>query len=367
MHILHLYKDYHPVVGGIENHLRLLAREQARRGHRVTVLAAARSLRGRTWRDGLVEVRLPGRLATLARAPLSPGWLREVARLRPDVAHLHFPYPVGEMAFLALGRAPVEVMTYHSDIIRQRLLKRVYAPLLSRLLQRLDAIIATSRRYAETSPILSRHLAKCHTIPLGVDPQPLLHPDPGRVEAFRARFPGPRLLFAGKLRYYKGLPLLLQAMPKLPGSLIVIGSGPRQTAWRAQAKRMHLAHRVHFLGEVRDEELHAAYAACDLFVLPASHRSEAFGAVLLEAALAGVPAVTTEIGTGTSYVVQDGLTGLVVAPQPEALTGAIQALLDDPDRRRQMGQAARERALAGFTIAAVAERIEGLYRELGAQ
>lgn len=367
MHILHLYKDYYPVLGGIENHLRLLAREQARRGHRVTVLASARRLRGHAWQDDGVEVLMPGRLATVARAPLSPGWVRLVARLRPDVAHLHFPYPVGEMAYLTLGRAPVEVMTYHSDIIRQRFLKRVYGPILKRLLERLDALIATSARYAETSPVLSRYAHKVRAIPLGIDPGPILEADRERVQAFRERFPGPRLLFAGKLRYYKGLPLLFEALQGLEARLIVIGSGPRDAAWRRLSLEMGLGERVHFLGEVPEVELHAAYHAADLFVLPASQRSEAFGAVLLEAAVAGLPAVTTEIGTGTSVVVRHGQSGLVVPPEPGALAEAIRALLEDPTRRRAMGQAARERALREFTIASVAERIERLYQEVGAR
>jgi len=109
--------------------------------------------------------------------------------------------------------------------------------------------------------------------------------------------------------------------------------------------------RVHFLGEVADDELPAYYQAADLFVLPASHRSEAFGVVQLEAMAASTPVVSTALGTGTSFVNQDGVTGFVVPPRnAEALARAVNRLLADSELRRSMGDAGRRRVLGHFTV-----------------
>ena len=148
MRILHLYKDYSPVLGGIENHIRVLAEAQVARGHDVTVLAANRG-----WRTSLqtmngVNVVLASRLGTIASTPISPSLFYWLARIETDIAHLHFPHPPGEVAHLLLGRAAGTVITYHADIVRQRRLLRVYQPLLRRVLARADRILVTSPTYA---------------------------------------------------------------------------------------------------------------------------------------------------------------------------------------------------------------------------
>src|SRR5258706_15897332 len=169
MKILHIYKDYYPVVGGIENHLRQLAEAQAGRGHAVTVLATAPSWRTRIEMRGGVRVILAGRLATLASTPLSLALALQLFRQRPDITHLHFPYPVGDLAQALCGRGRRTGVTYHSDIVRQKGLLRLYAPLLRRTLARADGIIATSPRYVETSPFLAPMAARCTVIPYGIE------------------------------------------------------------------------------------------------------------------------------------------------------------------------------------------------------
>jgi rhamnosyl/mannosyltransferase len=134
--------------------------------------------------------------------------------------------------------------------------------------------------------------------------------------------------------------------------------------WQALAAELGLVDRAHFLGDVTDEDLPSLYHAADCFVLPANARSEAFGRVLLEAMASGLPCVTTELGTGTSWVVQDGLTGRVVPPRDElALADAVGELLADPHRRREMGGAARARVEAEFTQARMVGRVETVYGE----
>ncbi len=171
----------------------------------------------------------------------------------------------------------------------------------------------------------------------------------------------------GRLRYYKGLDTLLRAMPFLPASvrLRVVGTGPMLADWQALAADLGVEDRVVFAGEVADDALPAEYHRASLFVLPANARAEAFGTVLLEAMGSGLPCVTTEVGTGTSWVVQDGITGRVVpARDPQALARAIAGILADPALLRQMGQAARARVEAEFTQSLMVDRVMAAYRSL---
>ncbi|GAP62339.1 hypothetical protein ARMA_0762 [Ardenticatena maritima] len=368
MHILHLYKDYFPVLGGIENHIKLLAEAQAARGHRVTVLVTDPTPRTRREVRNGVEIIKAGRLATVASAPLSVAFPLVLRRLRPDVAHLHFPYPVAEVAYWLFGRARATVLTYHSDVVRQQGWLKLYAPLMQRALAKADRILATSPRYAETSPVLQRFRERVRIVPLGIETARFTQADGAAVAAVRRRYApdgAPLLLFVGKLRYYKGVDWLLRALPAIAEArLLIVGEGPMLNTWRTVAHEAGVHERVHFVGEVPDEQLPAFYHAADVFVLPASARSEAFGTVLLEAMAAGLPLITTEVGTGTSWVNQHGVTGLVVPPRdPSALAEAVNTLVRQPHMRRAMASAARQRALQEFDVAQMVARVEAMYAE----
>ena len=360
MRILHLYKDYYPVLGGIENYIKVLAEAHAAQGYQVTVLVCAPGPRSEVKELHGVRIYRAARLATAASMPLSLQQPLRLARLQADVIHLHAPYPLGEVSAWLLKRRTPWVMTYHSDIVRQKGWLKLYAPLLRRVLRRVDRILVTSPRYLETSQWLRPVRDRCLVSPLGVDHQ-RFHPPATPYEG------PPRLLFVGRLRYYKGLDTLLQALLLLPGdvTLEVVGSGPMLAEWQALAGRLGVASRVHFRGEISDDALLGVYRHVTLFVLPANARAEAFGMVLLEAMASGLPCVTTEIGTGTSWIVQDGVTGFVVPPdQPEALARAIRRLLTDAALRQRMGQAARARVEAEFTQRAMVDRVLTVYREV---
>jgi glycosyltransferase involved in cell wall biosynthesis len=360
VNILHLYKDYHPVLGGIENHIRVLAEAQAAAGHQVIVLVCDPGQHTRIKELNGVKVIKAGRLTTAASMPISLTQPVILARLRPDVVHIHSPYPLGEVANWLVGRGKVTVITHHSDVIRQKRWLRFYGPLLRRVLRAADRIIATSPRYIETSPWLWPVREKCVVVPLGVDVArfaPAHQPCAG----------GPlTLLFVGRLRYYKGLDTLLQALTHVPEAwLTVVGEGPMREKWEALSQSLGLEGRVVFAGEVEDADLARWYHQAHLFVLPANTRAEAFGTVLLEAMAAGLPCITTEVGTGTSWVVQHGVTGLVVPPRnPEALAGALRQLLADPDVRRRMGQRGRQRARQEFSQQRMVRGVMDLYEAI---
>ena len=365
MRILHIYKDYYPVVGGMENHIRLLARGAAARGLEPTVLVTSRTRRTEITEMEGVKVIKAGRLATLASTPISPALFSWIRRFEADITHLHFPYPWGEMAHLLLGRSRKTVITYHSDIVRQKSLLKFYRPFMQRILAKADGIIATSPNYVRTSPQLSQVAQKCTVIPLGIDLGPFLKAQSEEVERLRHKYGPPLLLFVGLLRYYKGLGYLIEAMKEVDARLVVVGSGPMADEWQSLATQLGLADKVFFEGRVEDELLPAYYQACDLFVLPASHRSEAFGVVQVEAMACGKAVVSTELGTGTSFVNVDGETGLVVEPRdPGALAHGINRLLGDDQLRTQMGEKAKLRAAREFSHEVMTDRVLELYQGL---
>lgn len=365
MRVLHVYKDYHPVLGGIENHIRMLATGQARRGLDVTVLVTNPTGGSDDAEVEGVRVIRAKKLATLASTPLSLSLFVRISALSPDVTHLHFPYPLGEVAHLLLGRSRRTVITYHSDVIRQRNVLRLYRPLLWQVLRRADRIIATSPQYVRSSPYLSRVAHKCEVVPLGVSIDRFTRPDRAGAASLRSQHPGSLLLFVGRLRYYKGLDYLMDALRDVEATLLVVGSGPMEAKWRRYAESLPWSQRIVFCGDVPDERLPAYYQACDVFVLPASERSEAFGAVQIEAMAAGKPVVSTELGTGTSFVNRDGETGVVVPAQdPRALASAINRLLGDDDLRRRMGEAGHNRAQAEFAEDVMVDRVIEVYRSV---
>ena len=358
LRVVHVYKDYAPVLGGIENHVRVLAEAQAAAGHDVSVLVCSPGRRTVVARECGVKVIRAGRLCTLASMPISVAQPLELRRIPADVVHVHSPYPLGEAAAWLLRRRTPLVITHQADVVRQRRLLFFYAPVWRRVLVHARRIVASSPRYIETSPWISAHRDKCRVVPLGVDHQLFRQSD--RPPAGKGR-----LLFVGKLRYYKGLEVLLQAMTRLPRTtLAVVGDGPMRKNWEALAAELGVAGRVTFRGEAPDAGLPALYRDADLFVLPSTSRAEAFGTVLLEAMACGLPCVTTEVGGGSSWVVQDGVTGRVVPPgDAVALADAIAELAFDAGILSRLGLAGRARVEESFTREAMVRGVMAVYRE----
>jgi len=364
MKILQVYKDYYPVLGGMENHIKMLSEALVQRGYEVTVLVTHPTSRTHIEEINGVQVIKAGRLATISSAPISMSLFAWIHRLQADITHLHFPYPIGELAYLLAGRSRKMVLTYHSDIVRQKYLLQAYKPFLYRLLARADRIAVSSPNYIQSSPYLRPLASKCVVIPHGTDLNRFTETGEvaRRAQEIRQRHATPLVLFVGLLRYYKGLSFLIEAMPQTDAKLLVVGQGPKGKEWQALSHQLGLEEQVIFLGRVSDEELVALYHACDVFVLPAIHRSESWGAVQVEAMACGKPVVCTELGTGTSFVNVHGQTGLVVPPRDSAaLAQAILTLLQNEHLRREMGQRARQRALSEFSLPTMVERTIDLY------
>jgi len=354
-------------MGGIEQHMNVLCNRLAGDAD-VTVLVPSRSRRTRRDDgDGVRILRVAefGRYASVPLCPTMPAGLR---RLRPDIVHLHFPNPMGDLAYLASGcRAPL-VITYHADIVRQRGLLRPYLPVLRAMFNRADRIIVASGEYMASSPFLRCYHGKCTVIPYGVDLNELALRDgeTAAADAVRGGLGSPIVLFVGVLRYYKGLDVLLRAMAKVPHArLVIAGRGRERTGLEALAARLGISGRVTFAGEVPGVRRRVLLHAADVFVLPSIDRSEAFGIAQLEAMACGTPVVSSDLPTGIRLANRDGETGVLVPPgDPDALAGALNRLLDDPALRARLGRAAKARVEALFTAERMAADTLRVYREV---
>ena len=361
--VLHVGKFYPPHPGGMESHVATLCRELSRRGLDVEVLVSNAEPRTAVDHDEGVRVTRIGSPLTLAAASVSPGMARAIAAARADVVHFHHPNPTAVLSYLASGRRGALVVTYHSDIVRQRVLGALFSPVLHRFLARADAVIASSPDYLESSPVLRRHRERVRVIPFGIDARHFVAADERAVEAVRARYGERIVLGVGRLVYYKGFEYLVRAMARVRAHLLIAGEGPLRSSLEQTAARAGVAERVSFAGSVPD--LRPFYHAASVFALPAVARSEAFGLVQLEAMACGVPVVNTALDSGVPFVSPHGVTGLTVPPADErALADALATLLDDDALRARLGAAARLRAHGELSLDRMVDRTEALYHEV---
>jgi rhamnosyl/mannosyltransferase len=365
--VLHVYKDYYPpVLGGIECTINLMARGVAEEFDARVLVCAGRCTIGEEVVQG-VRVTRVAEWGRFSSAPVSPAFVGALRRLAADadIIHLHHPNPTGDIALLLARPGKPLVMTYHSDIVRQRFSMVLFGPVQERTMRACRVIMPTSPSYIESSEWLSRHRDKCRVVPLGID---LSRFEPtetvcARTAAIRAEYAGPVVLFVGRLRYYKGLEYLLRAAPDIRAKVLIGGTGPDLARLQGIVRECGAEGRVAFLGDLPEEELVAHLHAADVFCMPSHLRSEAFGLSMVEALACGVPVVSTNIATGVPFVNADGETGFCVEPaSPMALRDALNRVLGDASLRARMSEAARRRAHGMFSAERMCTELVRVYR-----
>ncbi|MBI4514609.1 MAG: glycosyltransferase [Deltaproteobacteria bacterium] len=362
LRVLHVGKYYPPHAGGIETHLSALC-GGLRRLVDVEIMVASEDGTSREEAVDGVPVTRVATMMDVASAPVCPGMVRGIRATQADIIHLHLPNPAAVLAYLASGRNLPLVASYHSDIVRQKVLGRGFAPFLQRFLRRCVAIIVASPNYLDSSPVLQRHRQRCRVIPYGIAGADFRESDERQVDGIRQRYGSPLILSVGRLVYYKGLPYLIRAMGQVGARLLIVGDGPLRAILEQEAAALEVSDRVIFLGPVPD--VRPYYHAADVFVLASVARSEAFGIVQLEAMASGVPVVNTWLKSGVPFVSRNGRTGLTVPPEdPDALADAINLLLADKELRARCGAAARRRVQEDFSVETMVERTAQLYREV---
>lgn len=341
--ILEVNKFYTPHIGGIETLVAQRARHFSRYPDaEVRVLVCQEQGEGETEIIDGVEITRAGSLGTFASCPVSAEFFRKFREMAAwaDVVEIHTPFPPGEAASVLSGCKCRVVAAWHSDIVRQKRMLALYKPVLKRFLRRADAIITATQGHIDGSAFLPEFRDKCHIIPYPFEWE--RYEQKKHLPVLRTDDPyAVKLLFVGRLVYYKGVDVLLRALRQVQGcELFLCGTGALEEALQKQAEGLP----VHFLGRLEDDTLRAAFADCDIFILPSVANSEAFGIVQQEAMACGKPVINTSLPTGVPYVSLHGETGLTVPPgDAEALAAAIQKLADDPELRRRYGEHARRR------------------------
>jgi rhamnosyl/mannosyltransferase len=286
-------------------------------------------------------------------------------KLPADILHVHMPNPVAEMSYLLAARDRPLVAHFHSDIVRQKFLLRIYAPLLESFYRHAARIVVPTPNHINVSPFVSKFKQKCRVVPFGIRLSRFDLTDAIAKKADELRGAGPAILFIGRLVYYKGIEYLVEAMSHVNARLWIIGTGPLDEKLKRLAVELHLQDKIMFLGNVPESDIPAYYHACDVFVLPSVANSEMFGIVQLEAMACRKPVVATTLPTGVSWVNQHGVTGLLVPPQnPQALADAMNKLLASGSLRTDMGEAGRTRVESQFTATKMADGVMEVYEDI---
>lgn len=366
MRVLHFYKTAFPdTVGGVEQVIDQIARGTSSAGIDVHVLALAAAHGPRIVElNGyrLHRARLDVEIASTGLSISAPFHFARLAR-NADVVHYHFPWPYMDVVHFIAGMNRPAVVTYHSDIIRQRRLLALYRPLQRRFLRSVDRIVATSPNYLATSDVLAEFADKVEVIPIGLDKASYPPPQPDRIDFWRSRLGAKFFLFVGLIRYYKGLHILLEAARGVEYPIVIVGAGPIEHELKAQAARLGLRN-VRFLGRLPEQDKVALLTLCYAVVFPSHLRSEAFGVSLLEGAMYGKPMISSEIGTGTTFINVGGQTGLVTPPgDAAALREAMCYLWDNPAEAECMGRRAEQRYWMHFTAEKMVSAYVSVYRE----
>ncbi|MDQ6629096.1 MAG: glycosyltransferase [Pseudomonadota bacterium] len=345
-----------------------LAEGMAQRGIEVEVLCADLGSRRSVERHGagylVTRVASWGRVLATSVAPAMFGEFRR-ARRGCDIVHVHMPNPLAALALWFSPPAGKLVVHWHSDVVRQRLSRRLYEPLQRWLLARADSIIATSHAYAASSPWLRRWPGKTVVVPIGIGDNAGRR-DAAASEAIRRRFGHRRIVFSlGRMSHYKGFDVLIDAAALLPDHCVVVvgGEGELLERHRQCVVERNLTGKIVFVGKISDQDLPAYFDAARVFCLASTLRSEAYGVVIAEAMAMGKPVVATDIaGSGVPWVNADHVTGLnVPVEDAPALAAALRITLDDGDLAARYGQAARQRYETLFTADGMVEATVRLY------
>lgn len=366
MKILHIYKYAAPEsVGGVERVIQSISRELIQMGISSDVLATSPSSQSTIF-DGSHIHYYPITINTFS-CPISFGFLKHFCDIASqyDLLHYHFPWPFADLTHILSRIRKPTVMTYHLDIVRQpKWMRALYSPLMHHFLGQMNHIVATSKNLIDSSPVLQRYKDKTSAIPITIDPSLYPAPDTSLIQSLQQKIGSHFFLFVGVLRYYKGLDFLLEAVRNSDIPVVIAGSGPEELKLKTMVQQHNMTN-VTFLGYVTESEKVALLTLCKAVVAPAHLRSEAFCISLLEGLMFGKPLISTDLGTGTSFVNTHNVSGLVVTPgDSHALRSAMQQFMRDEQFYQQVMMGARQHFNAHFGQKKMAEDYLMVYKKV---
>lgn len=368
MKILQLGKFY-PIRGGVEKVMYDLMLGLSGRGVQCDMLCA--SFEGKSMSIRLndnARLMVAHTWVQKAATMIAPSMVRKLRAMAGeyDVIHVHHPDPMACMALRMSGYKGKVVLHWHSDILKQRMLLKMYKPLQRWLIERADVIVGTSPVYVKESPFLQHVQEKIAYLPIGVLPMPRVD---AAAETLHGRYPGKKIVFTlGRLVEYKGYESLIEAARELGDGYVVLigGTGPLKEKLQRKIAELGLTERVRLLGYLRDEEVPLYFNGCDLFCLSSVMKTEAFGIVQIEAMSCGKPVVATKIPhSGVSWVNEHGVSGLNAEPgDAVSLANCIRGVLEDEEAYGRFCQGARHRYEQLFTQEKMIDKCVGIYERL---
>ena len=370
--IIHFGKFYPPDSGGIESVTVSLAKGAARLGHLVSVVCFEKNAIKSSSEsiDGVHVIRTPF-FKLIASQPLGFKYFLQclLASRKADIVHLHAPNMLGALCALCIPNRTRLLVHWHSDVLNKGILGKILHPLESMLLCRANIIVATSQVYADASETLTLFKHKIAVVPIGVRDINREGNDSQLPLAFEAQICSRKIVLAvGRLVPYKGFNVLIQASQHFDKDsvVVIVGGGPLQLQLQEAIVQDGVEDRVVLAGRLSDATLHVLFERANLFCLPSTYRSEAFGVVLLEAMTYGLPIVATDIpGSGVPWVNQHGFSGLNVASgDAKALADACNQILRSEELRSRLSKGARQRFLAEFTEDVSVDRMMTIYDKL---
>jgi glycosyltransferase involved in cell wall biosynthesis len=347
--ILHTYKVYRgDLEGGVPSVISVLSRESRDSIDNRVLVARTRGRFRRETIDGM-PVEAVGSLGTLFSTPLAPTYPFALRRraLDVDLVVHHAPFPLADLAISRLSNRVGVVVFWHADITTYSQLRRLVSPAIIRSLQRADRIIVADQSSIDNSRFLQPFRAKCVVVPYGIDidywsccsPQEIT-----KAETLRRKHP--RLILGlGRLVPYKGFAVLIEALRKVEGDLVLIGEGTLRNDLERMAVEFGVSDRVSFLGFVSDSDVKSYLHAAKVLAFPSVTPAEAFGLVQLQAMAAGLPIVNTALPTAVPHIARHNLEALTVPPNdPGMLASALNNILEDFSLASRLGRSGQMRA-----------------------
>lgn len=369
--VLQVNKLYYPEIGGIEKTLQQISEGLNQQDDiELKVLVCQKKGRGRVDQVNGVEIHRAGSFGVLASVPISFSFLWKFKKMakEADVVQFHLPFPLGDLACILSGYKGKVAAFWHSDVVKQKKWMILYRPVMELFLKRADVILVGAEGIAKGSKYLSSYLDKCRIVPFAVTDRILKEGEAHlKKNGYGKKDHNINYLFIGRLVYYKGCSVLLEAFSRMPEdtTLTLVGDGILKEELQQRAEELGMADRVKFTGLVDDAKLRSCMEYADVFVLPSVERSEAFGLVQLEAMAYGIPVINTKLPSGVPEVSLDQETGLTAEPgDAAALAEAMKWMYDHPQERQNMGQAARKRLEERFTQDKMVENVKNIYKEL---
>ena len=367
MKILQVNKFYHPWIGGVETVVKNISEGLNSLGFNLQVLCCNDINHTEIKEIGGVKVVAASIWKIVLKMPISFSFFYYFYKMtrEVDIVDLHHPFPLSFLAYFIFRPKAKLVIHYHSDIIKQKKTAKILQSLFRFVLHKASAVIVSSPNLIESSKLLSEFKKKCVVISFGIDSNHLMHmADDSEVDKIRQKY-GKFVLYVGRLSYYKGVEYLIEAFCKIDAKLVIIGEGEEALRLKKKVDDLKINSKVYFINHVGESELANYYRAANVFVLPSIYPSETFGIVLLEAMSLGTPVISTELGTGTSYVNKNGETGFVVPIRDSCqLVFAINKILRSPNLHAEFSKKSFNRIRTEFDLKKMLAKTKEVYKKI---